>query len=104
MTGTELAGTSVATETCGHERPLKFKITVKKTYYLKDYLPKADPKEKEFLQKYAAAEVRIVDLHMEIDFMGQNLTMTLPLFVRVSGARGRIFGFGMPQDVGALKK
>ncbi len=26
--GTELAGTSVATETCGHERPLKFKITV----------------------------------------------------------------------------
>jgi HEAT repeat protein len=82
---------------------LKFKMTIKKTYYLKDYMPKADPKEKEFLQKYSAAEVRVVDLHMDLDFMGQNIKMTLPIFVRVSGARGRIFGFGMPQDVGALK-
>jgi hypothetical protein len=27
-TGIVLAGTSVATETCGHERPLKFNSTV----------------------------------------------------------------------------
>jgi hypothetical protein len=76
---------------------IKFKFAITKVEPLTDYLPKAKGTEKDFLAKFSRAEVRVVQVSLDIDLMGNKITGTLPIFVRVSGARGRIFGFGQPQ-------
>jgi hypothetical protein len=78
---------------------IKFKFDVSKIEPLTDYLPKANPKEKEFLVKFSPAEVRVVHLILDIalDMQNPSFTINIPIFVRVSGARGRIFAFGEPK-------
>jgi HEAT repeat protein len=76
---------------------IKFKFAITKVEPLTDYLPKAKGTEKDFLAKFSPAEVRVVQVFLDIDLMGNKISGTLPIFVRVSGARGRIFGFGQPQ-------
>jgi hypothetical protein len=81
---------------------IKFKYKITKIEPLTDYLPKADPKEKDFLVKFAAAEVRVAHLTLDIDLMmmqDQKFSISIPIFVRVSGARGRIFAFGEPKTM-----
>jgi hypothetical protein len=53
--------------------------------------------EKDILSKFAPAEVRIAEVHMSVEFMNQSFKIMMPFYVRVSGARGRLFGFGEPK-------
>jgi hypothetical protein len=82
---------------------IQYKIKILKVEPLTDYLVKAPMMEKDFLSKAPRSEVRVVHINMEINFMEQNVAFTMPLFVRVSGARGRIFGVGQP-NVEMMKK
>jgi hypothetical protein len=84
----------------GGQENVQFKCRIVKIEPLTDYLSKANPKDKDFLVKFSAAEVRVAHLALDIDVNMQNPTVILniPVFVRVSGARGRIFGFGEPQQ------
>jgi HEAT repeat protein len=77
----------------------KIKTSIGKVELLSDFLPRAMGDEKAFLGKFAAAEVRVVHMRFEIDFGGMNVSATVPLFVRVNGARGRVFGVGQPTDL-----
>ena len=72
---------------------IKLKITPGKVLTLAEYLENAKPAEKDFLQKYPRAQVRVVLASLEIEFNGQNkVVASLGVFVRVRGARARIFG------------
>jgi hypothetical protein len=83
----------------------KFKYTIKQVVPLADYLQTtADAGEKEFLGKFAASEVRVVNIYMELSIMDMELSGTIPVFVRVNGARARMFGVGMPKDFGPKKQ
>jgi len=60
--------------------------------------------EKDILSKFSPAEVRIAEVHMSVEFMNQSFKIMMPFYVRVSGARGRLFGFGEPKvDAKELK-
>jgi hypothetical protein len=76
---------------------LEIKVKLDKVEPLTDYMPKANPKEKEFLVRFAPSEVRVVHVTLDIDFQNQKIGLQIPIFVRVSGARGRIFAFGEPR-------
>jgi HEAT repeat protein len=76
---------------------LKYKLTVKSIQHLNDYLQNAKQAEKDILTKYSPGDVRVAQVRIEIAFQGQEFNISMPMFVRVSGARGRIFGFGETQ-------
>jgi hypothetical protein len=73
---------------------LKYTVDIKSISHVADYLQNAKQEEKDILGKFSPAEVRIAMVHMGVEFMGQNFKVILPLYVRVSGARGRLFGIG----------
>ena len=73
---------------------LKYSFTVKAINHVADYLHNAKQEEKDVLSRFSPAEVRIAEVHMNVEFMNQNFKVTMPMYVRVSGARGRVFGFG----------
>jgi hypothetical protein len=76
---------------------LKYSFTVKTINHVADYARNAKQEEKDVLGKLSPAEVRIAEVQMSVEFMNQNFKITMPMYVRVSGARGRVFGFGEPK-------
>jgi hypothetical protein len=61
-------------------------------------LASLSPPSKEYLGKYARSKVRVVSVKMDLSLKGQQTTsFTMGLFVRVNGARARIFGIGNPE-------
>jgi hypothetical protein len=73
---------------------LKYTVDIKSISHVADYLQNAKQEEKDILGKFSPAEVRIAMVQMSIEFMNQNFKVILPLYVRISGARGRLFGIG----------
>jgi hypothetical protein len=76
---------------------LKYSFTIKSINHIADYLRNAKQEEKDALGRFSPAEVRIAEVQLTVDFMNQNFKITMPMYVRVSGARGRLFGFGEPK-------
>jgi HEAT repeat protein len=79
---------------------MKFKLDLGKVMTLTEYLPKAPAQEKAFLQKCAPSEVRVVLVNVGIEEAAANvqtkITFTMAFFIRINGARARIFGIGTP--------
>ena len=83
---------------------IKLKFTTGKVLTLPEYLGKAKPGEKEFLEKFPRSQVRVVVVSLAIEFMGQKPPpLTVGVFVRVNGTRARIIGTGEP-DAPMMKK
>ncbi len=76
---------------------IKLKFTTDKVLTLTEYLEKANPKEKDFLAKVPRSQVRVVRALLEIDLMGNQVKTAVSIFVRVHGARARIFGTAPPE-------
>jgi HEAT repeat protein len=82
---------------------IKLQLKAGKVQTVTEYLEKARPQEKDFLAKYPRSQVRVVFASLDIDFMGNKVSTTIKVFVRVHGARARVIGTG-PPDNPTIKK
>jgi HEAT repeat protein len=80
---------------------LKFTVTTKNVIRTGEYLgrDKIAESEKEFLVAHGKGEVRVAMVALAIEFMGMRQEITLPFFIRMTGARTRLVGVGTPTDV-----